>query len=217
MDHFEEIIRQTEGKAVLCAVTKKHSPAEIMRFYDRGQRIFAENRTDELKAKAEALPEDISWHFIGHLQRNKVRTAVRYASCIQSLDSPRLADEIEKECARLGKVIDVLIEVHLASQDEHKTGIDPAEAPALAAFCRQKPHIRLAGMMVMGPHTDDEEAIRDVFRQARKLYEQLRRTCGEGFSVLSMGMSDDYRIALECGSTMVRIGTYLYEQGGETD
>ena len=212
MDHYETVRAETDGKAVLCAVSKKHTPEEILAFYERGQRIFAENRTDELKEKAECLPKDICWHFIGHLQRNKVRYTVPYVSCIQSIDSKRLADEVEKECAKLGKTVDVLVEVHLASQDTRKTGALPEDVPDLAAYCESKEHLRLKGIMVMGPNTDDEEAVREVFRKAQELFLKLRERFGENFDTLSMGMSDDYRIALEYGSTMVRIGTYLFSR-----
>lgn len=184
-----------------------------MEFYNAGERVFGENRAQDLVSRAAALPKDIEWQFIGHLQRNKVKEILPIVSRIQSLDNLALANVIEKEAAKAGLTVSVLAEFHLAEEDTNKTGLSADEAFSFVKEVMKLEHIRLEGMMVMGPHTDDEERIREVFTEAHDLFVSLRKEFGEeAFHVLSMGMSDDYRIAVECGSTMVRIGTYLFEE-----
>ena len=207
-EHYEEVKERLKGRAVLCAVSKMHTAEEIRTAYDRGQRIFGENKANELAAKAEALPKDIEWHFIGHLQRNKVKTVLPHVSCIQSLDSERLAQEIEKEAAKLDKTVSCLLEFHLALEDENKTGLPEEDALEILKACRL-PHLRIEGIMAMGPHTEDEAEIRAVFERARALFERLRQE-DPNIRILSMGMSDDYPIAVSCGANLVRIGSYLF-------
>ncbi len=208
-EHYLRVKEQLNGRAELCAVSKKHTCEEIQAAYDLGQRVFGENHAAELCTKAQQLPQDISWHFIGHLQRNKVKAVLPYVSCIQSLDSLRLAQVIEKEAAKIGKTVPCLLEFHLASEDTNKTGLLEEEAEPMLEECRKLEHLRIDGIMTMGPHTEDEAEIRRVFEQARGLYERLREK-EEGIHILSMGMSDDYQTALACGSNMVRIGSYLF-------
>ncbi|MBQ7994280.1 MAG: YggS family pyridoxal phosphate-dependent enzyme [Solobacterium sp.] len=212
-DHYETVKQTIQNKAVLCTVTKRRSLEEIMEFYNAGERVFGENRAQDLVSRAAALPKDIEWQFIGHLQRNKVKEILPIVSRIQSLDNLALANVIEKEAAKAGLTVSVLAEFHLAEEDTNKTGLSADEAFSFVKEVMKLEHIRLEGMMVMGPHTDDEERIREVFTEAHDLFVSLRKEFGEEtFHVLSMGMSDDYRIAVECGSTMVRIGTYLFEE-----
>ena len=208
---YRTVLKELEGRASLCTVSKRHSPEEIMRAYELGQRIFGENKSQELLAKADSLPKDIPWHFIGHLQRNKVKQILPYVSCIQSLDSLRLAETIEKEAAVLGRTVSCLLEFHLASQDPHKTGLLPEEADAMIQACQNLPHLSIDGIMAMGPHTDDADAVRAVFREGRGLYDRLRAEY-PSIHILSMGMSDDYLLALEAGSNMVRIGSKLFQE-----
>lgn len=211
--HYEAVKDIIRDKAVLCAVTKRRSLEEIREYYDAGERIFAENRAQDLKERAAALPSDIRWQFIGHLQRNKVKEIISFVDCIQSLDSLPLAAVIEKEAARANRTVDVLIEFHLAEEDTNKSGLAKEDAFPFVRQILKYEHLNLKGMMAMGPHTDDEDRIREVFEEARQLFLSLRKEFGEDhFRVLSMGMSDDFRIAVECGSTMVRIGTYLFEE-----
>lgn len=194
-------------------MTKRRSEEEIMSYYDAGERIFGENHAQELKAKAAVLPKDIRWQFIGHLQRNKVKDIIRIADCIQSLDSLALADVIEKEAAKADVVMDVLAEFHLAEEDTSKTGLLKADAFRFVNEANRRTHLNLKGIMVMGPHTEDEERIQEVFAEAYQLFKDLQKEFGkEKIHTLSMGMSDDYPIAVSCGSTMVRIGTYLFEE-----
>ena len=207
-EHYKEVLERLDGRARLCAVSKMHTEEEIRAAYDNGQRIFGENKANELCRKAEALPKDIEWHFIGHLQRNKVRQILPYVSCIQSLDSLRLAMVIEKEAARIDKEISCLLEFHLALSDFNKTGLPEEMAGKMLKACNL-PHINIEGIMAMGPHTEDEEEIRRVFERGHALFERLQKE-DEKIRILSMGMSDDYPIAVSCGANLVRIGSYLF-------
>ncbi len=208
---YQEVLHELNGRARLCAVSKMHSAEEIQHAYDLGQRIFGENKANELCMKAEALPKDIEWHFIGHLQRNKVRQILPCVSCIQSLDSVRLAREIEKEAAKLNRTVDCMLEFHLASSDTNKTGLLPEEADMMLEECAKLPHVRLVGMMTMGPHTEEEKEIRRVFAEGHNLFTKLSQQNSD-IRILSMGMSDDYLLALDAGSNMVRIGSKLFRR-----
>ena len=211
-ENLKEVTAKLPEGVRLVAVSKFHPVEELAQAYEAGQRLFGENRAQELIAKAPLLPKDIRWHFIGHLQKNKVRSILPVVSCIQSLDSIALAEIIEKEAARINKTVDVLAEFHLASEDENKTGLNPDEAFAFFDEVMKLEHLNLCGIMAMGPHTDDEQRVRDVFLQGKKLFDALQERYGKDrITTLSMGMSSDYKTALSCGSTMVRIGTYLFE------
>ena len=209
VDHYEEVKTIIGPDVRLLVVSKTRSEEEIMAYYALGQRCFGENHAQEILAKKD-LPADIEWHFIGHLQRNKVRSIAPYVSMIESLDNLPLAKVIEKECARIGKVMPCLAEFHLALQDENKTGLAQEDAFAFIDEVMQLPHIHLEGIMAMGPHTEDEEEIRRIFLQGKALFDRIRERYGDQIRILSMGMSDDFRIAAECGSTQVRIGSYLF-------
>lgn len=212
-EHYETV-RKAIGKDIqLCVVSKKRSIEEIRSYYDAGERIFGENHAQELLDKVPQLPQDTQWHFIGHLQRNKVRSILPFVSCIQSLDSYALADEIEKEAEKIDKTIPVLLEFHIADMDVNKTGHDPSDALPFAKYCMEKEHLDVCGIMVMGPHTSDTKEIEAVFHKAHDLYVQLQNIYSkEKIRTLSMGMSSDYKTAITCGTTMVRIGTYLFEE-----
>ena len=195
----------------LLAVSKFHPAEAIMQAYEAGQRSFGESRPQELKVKYEALPKDIEWHMIGHLQTNKVKNIAPYVSLIESLDSERLAAEIERQAERCCRVIDCLLEIHV-TQEQSKSGWDYDE---LLDFVRsggfaRYPHIRLRGVMGMATFTDNEAVVRADFERLLHCFKQLSEYCGEDFDTLSMGMSDDYPIALEYGSTEVRIGSTIF-------
>lgn len=210
LENYKSIKSILNG-AKLLIVTKKKDNEEIMKFYNLGERHFGENRSNELKDKALSLPKDIKWHFIGHLQKNKVKDVIPYIHCIESLDSLSLAKEIEKECIKHNKTIEALIEVHLATEDTKKSGLDKNEVIDFINECKYE-HINIIGIMVMGPHTDNIDRIEEVFLEAHNLFKELQAYYGkEVITTLSMGMSDDYKIALKNGSTELRIGTYLFE------
>ena len=195
----------------LVAVSKFHPVESLKEAYEAGQRIFGESRMQELVVKHEALPKDIEWQMIGHLQTNKVRQIVPFVSLIQSVDSVRLAECINREAERIGRVVDILLEIHVA-QEESKTGW---KYPELVTFLQEEgfkslKNIRVRGVMGMATNTDDEAVIRADFEQLAKHYNELKPLFGEEFDTLSMGMSDDYELAIECGSTMVRIGSSIF-------
>lgn len=195
----------------LLAVSKFHPVEALQEAYDAGQRAFGESRPQELKAKQTVLPDDIEWHMIGHLQTNKVKYIAPYVHLIESLDSERLAEAIEKEAAKCDRTIDCLLEIHVTAE-ESKSGWDYAE---LLAFVRSggfeaMPHIRLRGVMGMATFTDDEATVRADFKRLNECFTELKEHFGAEFDTLSMGMSDDYPIAIEYGSTEVRIGSTIF-------
>lgn len=195
----------------LVAVSKFHPVEALKEAYDAGQRIFGESRVQELLAKHEALPKDIEWQMIGHLQTNKVRQIVPFISLIQSVDSVRLAECINREAERIGRVVDILLEIHVAQEDS-KTGWKYDE---LITFLQSEKfeslkNIRVRGVMGMATNTDDEQVVRADFEQLANHFNHLKPLFGEEFDTLSMGMSDDYTLAIDCGSTMVRIGSSIF-------
>jgi pyridoxal phosphate enzyme, yggS family len=199
----------------LVAVSKTH-PAELIReAYEAGHRIFGESRPQELREKYEALPKDIEWHMIGHLQTNKVKYIAPFVRLIHSVDSARLAEAIQKEAAKCGRTIDILLEIHVA-EEETKTGWNIGELMdyvRTAPFARM-PDLCVRGVMGIATNTDDEAVIRRDFGELRRCFELLRPYFGARFDTLSMGMSHDYPLAVECGATMVRVGSLIF---GERD
>lgn len=200
----------TKAGALLVAVSKKKSVEDILALYKLGQRDFGENYVQELVEKQPQLPADIRWHFIGHLQRNKVKYIAPICSLIQGVDSLALLDEINKQAIRLNKVIDCLLQVHIA-REETKFGFDQAELAAILPSMTDRKNVRVLGLMGMASFTENESVVRSEFQQLKSLALQYATyfTPSEG-PVLSMGMSGDYQIALEEGSTLVRIGSLLF-------
>ena len=195
----------------LVAVSKFHPAEAILEAYGTGQRIFGESRVQELTAKFEALPKDIEWHMIGHLQTNKVRAIAPFVSLVHSVDSQRLAECIDREAARCNRVIDCLLELHVSS-DATKSGWDLDELRsylATGAF-RELKNIRFRGIMGMATYTDDVNIIRADFEALAAAKRELEPLFDDDFNILSMGMSDDYPIAVECGSTMIRVGSRIF-------
>ena len=197
----------------LVAVSKFHPAERVMEAYEAGQRIFGESRPQEMAQKQATLPTDIEWHMIGHLQTNKVKLIAPFVSLIASVDSERLIEEIEKQAAKNNRTIDILLEVHVA-QEETKSGwsIEELRAYLSSGILNNMTHVRVRGVMTIASNTDDEHIIRHDFATIRLIFEELKPQFGEAFDTLSIGMSDDYPIALEYGSTMVRIGTAIFGQ-----
>ena len=195
----------------LLAVSKFHPIEALQEAYDAGQRAFGESRPQELKQKQALLPKDIEWHMIGHLQTNKIKYIAPYVHLIESLDSERLAEAIDKEAAKCGRTINCLLEIHVTAE-ESKSGWDYAE---LLAFVRaggfeRLPNIRIRGVMGMATFTDDEATVRADLQCLAACKAELAQYFGDEFDTLSMGMSDDYPIAIEYGSTEVRIGSTIF-------
>lgn len=211
-----DIITQklAEKNARLVAVSKTHPPERIMPLYLKGQRIFGENRVQELQQKYETLPKDIEWHLIGHLQTNKVKFIAPYIALIHSVDSPELLKEINKQAAKINRVIDCLLQFHIATE-ESKFGLGEQEAADMLsdpAFSEMK-NVRICGVMGMATFTDDQTLIRSEFRHLKSIFDALKTRFFENvpwFCEISMGMSGDWEIALEEGSTLVRIGSLLF-------
>ena len=197
----------------LVAVSKFHPAERLQEAYDAGQRIFGESRPQEMTAKYELLPKDIEWHMIGHLQTNKVKYIAPFVTMISSVDSERLIEEIEKQAAKNNRTIDILLEVHVA-QEETKSGwsIEELRAYLSSGILNNMAHVRVRGVMTIASNTDDEHIIRNDFATIRSIFEELKPQFGDAFDTLSIGMSDDYPIALEYDSTMVRIGTAIFGQ-----
>lgn len=198
----------------LVAVSKYHPKEYIEEAYAAGHRIFGESREQELKLKHTELPEDIVWHFIGHLQTNKVKYLAPYVSMIETVDSERLLLEIEKQAAKVDRVIDILLELHLA-QEETKNGMTLSECRELLekGTWKDMSHVRICGIMMMASNTDDENQIKDEFLKAKDFFDEIKNEYfadAPYFCERSYGMSGDYQIAQECGSTMVRIGTAIF-------
>ena len=198
----------------LVAVSKFHPVEALLEAYGAGQRIFGENRAQELVAKSGLMPSDVEWHFIGHLQSNKVRQVAPVAALIHSCDSPELLRRVDSEARRAGRVADVLLELHVAVEAT-KSGMTPDECLRLAdsGLLLGLPNVRVCGVMGMATLTDDTSRIRGEFRRIRATFEALKAGAMAGaahFREVSMGMSDDYPIAVDEGSTMVRIGTSIF-------
>lgn len=212
---YEQITAELKQKNVcLVAVSKTKPPEDIRAMYQKGQRDFGENKVQELTEKAELLPKDIRWHFIGHLQRNKVKYIAPFIHLIHSVDSFRLLREINKQARKQDRVIDVLLQFHIA-RESSKYGLSKEEAvdmlqhPDFATM----DHIRIIGVMGMATFTDDLEQVRGEFASLHAIFSQLKEDFFEDaphFREISMGMSGDYHTAIEQGSTMVRIGTLLF-------
>jgi len=198
----------------LVAISKYHPNEYIEAAYEEGHRIFGESHEQELRQKVETLPKDIQWHFIGHLQTNKVKYIAPYITMIEAVDTLKLLKEIDKQAAKNERVIDVLLELHIA-EEETKYGLTPDACRQLLADGEWKElkHVRICGLMMMASFVDDEQQIRSEFRIARNLFDELKTQYfadKDYFCERSWGMSHDYPIAVEEGSTMVRVGTSIF-------
>ncbi|MBQ1958217.1 MAG: YggS family pyridoxal phosphate-dependent enzyme, partial [Alistipes sp.] len=207
-DKITEIQSTLRQGVTLLAVSKFHPAEKIQQAYDAGHRSFGESRPQELKAKYDALPKDIKWHMIGHLQTNKIKYIAPFVHLIESLDSERLAAAIDREAAKCGRTIDCLLEIHV-TDEESKSGWEWSELKAFveAGGFQHYPNIRIRGVMGMATFTDDESVVRGDFERLAACKAELAPYFGEEFDTLSMGMSDDYLVAMEYGSTEVRIGS----------
>lgn len=210
-ERLNNILSKLPEGVTLVAVSKFHPVERLQEAYEAGQRVFGESRPQEMASKYQQLPADVEWHMIGHLQTNKVKMIAPFVSMISSVDSERLIEEIEKQAAKYNRTIDILLEVHVA-EEETKSGWSEEELYnylATGALERME-HIRVRGVMTIASNTDDQSVVRRDFQHIRNIFEELKPRFGEAFDTLSIGMSDDYQLALEYGSTMVRIGTAIF-------
>ncbi len=198
----------------LVAVSKFHPISALRQAYDEGQRMFGESHVQEVLIKQQALPEDVEWHFIGHLQTNKVKQLVPFVSLIHSVDSMKLLREIDKQAQKCGRVVDVLLQIHVAAE-ETKFGFAPEEAMQLLQQdeWRELKHVHITGLMAMATNTEDERQVESEFEQVHQLFETMKHRFFANdatFNQLSMGMSGDYLLAQKHGSTMVRVGSLIF-------
>lgn len=213
-DRLHELQNRIPNSVKLVAVSKFHPVETLMEAYNAGQRIFGESRVQEVAEKYKILPKDIQWHFIGSLQRNKVKQIAPFVSLIHSMDSERLMLEIEKQAAACQRTIPCLLQIHIAQEDT-KSGFSPQECIDFLSEEKWKacPHVRFAGVMGMATYTDDIEQIRREFQLLKSVFDEIKSRYfadDADFCEISMGMSDDYPIAIQEGSTLVRIGTYIF-------
>jgi PLP dependent protein len=213
-ENLENLKKDLPEGVRIVVVSKTKPVSDILQAYSTGHRIFGENKAQELEAKVPLLPADIEWHFIGHLQGNKVRIIAPLVSVIHSIDSLKLLAELNREAARNNKIIHCLLQFHIA-KEETKFGLDIGEGAALLLseeFSKMQ-HIKITGVMGMATFTEDESLVRSEFRELKNIFQYLRKKYFEsdpGFTEISMGMSGDYRIAIEEGSTLVRLGTAVF-------
>ena len=206
IENYNEILQELNGKATLVAVSKTKPAQDLQALYDLGQRDFGENYVQELVDKQAILPKDIRWHFIGHLQSNKVKYIAPFVHLVHGVDSENLLTEINKQAIKNNRVIDCLLQVYIATE-ETKFGFDEAELQNIQ--WSNYPNVHIKGLMGMASFSNDKELIKNEFKQLKKLYDQLP---GQGIqpTILSMGMSGDFTMAIEEGSNMVRIGSLLF-------
>ena len=212
--HLREVRSRLPEGVCLVAISKYHPVEYLQAAYEEGQRVFGESHEQELRQKVEVLPNDIQWHFIGHLQTNKVKYIAPYVSMIEAVDSLKLLKEIEKQGAKNNRVIDVLLELHIA-EEETKYGLtlDACRQLLEEGEWRNMAHVRICGLMMMASYVEDEAQIRQEFRTAHNFFDEVKqRYFAESpyYIQRSWGMSHDYPIAVEEGSTMVRVGTAIF-------
>lgn len=193
----------------LVAVSKFHPVQRLMEAYDAGQRLFGENRPQELAAKVPQMPSDVQWHFIGHLQTNKLKLVLPYVSMVQSVDSLHLLQAIHTWAQDHGRVVDILLELHLGAE-QTKHGFTEAEILEIVAGAEALPGIRIRGLMGMATNTDDTDVVERDFERIEALFGRLKAMDMPGFDQLSIGMSSDWPLAVRHGATMVRIGTDIF-------
>ena len=208
-ENYHKIKAQIPTNVELVAVSKFHPVEKIKEVYDCGQKVFGENKVQELLTKVNELPADIQWHLIGHLQTNKVKFIAPFIDTIQSVDSEKLLLEINKEAAKNNRIIKVLLQVKIA-EEETKYGLEIAEAKEIFSnyLEHQYPNIEILGLMGMATFTDNKNQVKSEFLVLKSLFDEL--STFKKLETLSMGMSDDFKLAIECGSTSVRIGSAIF-------
>ena len=207
-DQISIINSEIKGKAELVVVSKTRSIDEIIEAYDQGQKKFGENRVNELVEKFNKLPNDIDWHMIGHLQKNKVKYISEFVSLIHSLDRLSLAKEIDKNAKKHNRSIDCLIQIKI-SKDETKYGLNPSSLNSFYSDLKEFENINIIGLMAMASFTKNQDLIADEFKEMQEIFVRMK-TINSNFKILSIGMSDDYSLAVENGSNMIRVGSKIF-------
>lgn len=207
-DNYNTLLQELPDNVCLVAVSKTKPVEDIQALYTLGQRDFGENYVQELTEKESLLPKDINWHFIGHLQSNKVKYIAPFVHLIHGVDSFKLLKEINKEAAKHNRTIDCLLQMHIA-KEETKFGLDENELRDILTQKNSLPHVRIRGLMGMASFTEDMNTVRQEFRNLHSIFKTIQDH-NIGIDTLSMGMSGDYKIAIEEGSTMIRVGSLLF-------
>lgn len=212
-ENLSQIISSLPSHVTLVAVSKTKPIADLMEAYHAGQRIFGENKIQEMTEKWEQMPKDIQWHMIGHVQSNKVKYMIPYVSLIHGVDSMKLLKEINRLAAKWKRTVDCLLQIHIAEEDT-KFGLDEKELDELLTSDELKTfeNIRIVGLMGMATFTENQDQIKREFLHLKSIFDQHNQlnTANCRLNILSMGMSGDYQLAIECGSTMVRIGSSIF-------
>jgi hypothetical protein len=210
-ENIERILKEIPPYVEIVAATKKRSIPEILEAIDVGIKIIGENYVQDAERKYEVIGKRVSWHLIGHLQRNKVKRAVRLFDMIQTLDSLELAGLIDRECKKIGKIMPALVEINIAGEPQ-KSGILPQNLEEFIGEVVRFKNLRLCGLMTMGPWMEDPCGLRPYFKEAKRLFDRVSQIYGDtlDWRYLSMGMSSSYRVAIEEGANMVRLGTVLF-------
>jgi pyridoxal phosphate enzyme (YggS family) len=223
MNAIEQNLLQIKGNlpenVTLVAVSKTKPVSDLMQAYEAGQRIFGENKIQEMTDKWEEMPKDIQWHMIGHVQSNKVKFMAPFVSLIHGVDSLKLLQEINKQALKNNRIIDCLLQIHIA-EEETKFGLDENELNSLISSSdfKEMKNIRILGLMGMATFTEDQNQIKKEFTHLKSIFDSIQQrkdallyaSTMDNFSTISMGMSGDYQLAIECGSTMVRIGSSIF-------
>lgn len=208
--NLAEILSSIPDTVTLVAVSKTKPNEDIMEAYNAGQRIFGENKVQELSSKYESLPRDIEWHMIGHLQRNKVKYIAPFVSLIHGVDSLRLLEEIDKQASKVNRVQDVLLQIHIAKESS-KFGLDETELFEILNQLDTFNHVNVRGLMGMATFTEDPNTIINEFSSLKQLFDRAKNKFpSSNLTILSMGMSGDYTMAIENGSTMIRVGSSIF-------
>lgn len=214
-ENLQKTKQQLPENVTLVAVSKTKPVSDLMEAYNAGQRIFGENYVQELVDKQPLLPEDVEWHFIGHLQSNKVKYIASFVSLIHGVDSLKLLKEIDKQAKKHNRIIDCLLQIHIA-EEETKFGLDEEELDKMLEQVQNDKdafqNVKIIGLMGMATFTDDENQIKKEFQYLKSVFDTYKKLKTENYQLttLSMGMSGDYKIAIECGSTMIRIGSIIF-------
>ena len=209
-DNLKSILSKLPKSVILVAVSKTKPNTAIMEAYDAGHRVFGENKVQDMVAKSEELPSDIQWHMIGHLQTNKVKFIAPFVSLIHGVDSLKLIKEIDKRAAQNNRIIDCLLQIHIA-EEETKFGLSDSEAFQVLESAKHYKNVRITGLMGMATNTIDKSILRNEFAALKSLFLKFQ-SVSQDMQIVSMGMSSDYEIAIEQGSTMVRVGSAIFGQ-----
>ena len=206
--NLKSILSKLPKSVTLVAVSKTKPNDAIMEAYHAGHRVFGENKVQDMLTKSEELPSDIQWHMIGHLQTNKVKFIAPFVSLIHGVDSLKLIKEIDKRAAQNNRIIDCLLQIHIA-EEETKFGLSDIEATQVLTYAKHLPNVRIKGLMGMATNTRDESIVRNEFAGLKELFLKFQ-SVSKDLQIISMGMSNDYEIAIEQGSTMVRVGSAIF-------